>query len=82
MLGIYWCTRYPCLPSKGLVCVGCGQADVAQYLEHMTRPGHDLCYSIDPSKLYELGWQEPAAIDQRLAHTIQWYRDNPEWLNR
>jgi len=46
------------------------------------RPGHDLCYSIDPSKLYDLGWQEPAAIDQRLAHTIQWYRDNPEWLNR
>jgi dTDP-glucose 4,6-dehydratase len=46
------------------------------------RPGHDLCYSIDPSKLYELGWQEPAAIDQRLAHTIQWYRDNPEWLYR
>ena len=46
------------------------------------RPGHDLCYSIDPSKLYDLGWQEPAAIDQRLAHTIQWYRDNPEWLDR
>jgi dTDP-glucose 4,6-dehydratase len=46
------------------------------------RPGHDLCYSIDPSKLYDLGWQESEAIDQRLAHTIQWYRDNPEWLNR
>lgn len=50
--------------------------------DHVTdRPGHDLRYAIDWSKLRdELGWQ-PAYqdFDAGLAATIEWYRDNPEW---
>ena len=45
------------------------------------RPGHDLRYAIDSTKLRdELGWR-PAFQDfeQGLAATIEWYRDNPEW---
>lgn len=45
------------------------------------RPGHDLRYAIDPSRLRgELGW-EPHFTDFRsgLEATIDWYRDNESW---
>ena len=45
------------------------------------RPGHDLRYAIDSTKLNEeLGWQ-PEFVDFRagLADTIQWYTDNEDW---
>jgi dTDP-glucose 4,6-dehydratase len=54
----------------------------SDYFDHVTdRPGHDLRYAIDASKLRdELGWQ-PRFVDLRagLAQTIQWYADNREW---
>lgn len=45
------------------------------------RPGHDLRYAIDPTKLTsELGW-EPQLTDfvAGVAHTVQWYRDHEAW---
>ena len=45
------------------------------------RPGHDLRYAIDSTKLREeLGWQ-PAFPDfaEGLASTVRWYRDNEDW---
>lgn len=52
------------------------------WLEHVAdRPGHDMRYAIDSSKLREeLGW-EPKYIDfeQGLQATIDWYRDNEDW---
>jgi dTDP-glucose 4,6-dehydratase len=46
------------------------------------RPGHDLCFSVDPGKLYDLGWQAPDSYEQRLTQTVNWYQANPEWLTR
>ena len=50
--------------------------------EHVNdRPGHDMRYAIDASKLRdELGWR-PAFTDFRagLAHTIEWYQNNEAW---
>jgi len=46
------------------------------------RPGHDLCFSIDPTKLYSLGWTEPLSFEDRLKETINWYLVNTEWLLR
>lgn len=45
------------------------------------RPGHDLRYAIDSSKLRrELGWQPRFAdFEAGIQHTINWYRANPEW---
>jgi dTDP-glucose 4,6-dehydratase len=46
------------------------------------RPGHDLCFSIDPGKLYKLGWQAPNSYEERLTQTVHWYQTNPKWLVR
>jgi len=45
------------------------------------RPGHDLRYAIDSTKLrHELGWQPRFThFDDGLAATIEWYRNNEDW---
>lgn len=44
------------------------------------RPGHDLRYAIDASKLQrELGWQPQESLDSGLLKTVQWYIDNHAW---
>jgi len=47
------------------------------------RPGHDLRYAIDASKIKnELGWEPSVTFEQGLEKTIDWYLANEEWLNR
>ncbi len=47
------------------------------------RPGHDLRYAIDCSKIEkELGWKPRESFDSGLRKTIQWYLDNPGWIER
>ena len=44
------------------------------------RPGHDLRYAIDPTKLEnELGWRPKYNFDTGISQTIQWYLDNRQW---
>ncbi len=44
------------------------------------RPGHDLRYAIDPSRMVnELGWHPSVTLQQGLEKTVQWYLDNPDW---
>ncbi|WP_029088367.1 dTDP-glucose 4,6-dehydratase [Brevibacterium album] len=61
-----------------LLSMGCDEDD----FDHVTdRPGHDLRYAIDSSRLRsELGW-EPAYrdFDAGLEATIAWYRENEGW---
>ncbi len=46
------------------------------------RPGHDLRYAIDASKINkELGWEPSVTFEEGLQQTIDWYLDNTEWLN-
>jgi dTDP-glucose 4,6-dehydratase len=45
------------------------------------RPGHDLRYAIDASKINtELGWKPSVTFEQGLEKTIDWYLANEEWL--
>ena len=45
------------------------------------RPGHDLRYAIDASKINkELGWAPTVTFEQGLSITIDWYLENTEWL--
>jgi dTDP-glucose 4,6-dehydratase len=49
-------------------------------VRHVTdRPGHDRRYSIDDSKLRGLGWKREIALEDGLAETFEWYRDNRAW---
>ena len=45
------------------------------------RPGHDLRYAIDPTKLKrELGWKPKYNFDSGIDQTIKWYLENNNWL--
>ncbi len=45
------------------------------------RPGHDLRYAIDASKINkELGWKPTVTFEEGLEKTINWYLENEEWL--
>jgi len=44
------------------------------------RPGHDMRYAIDPTKIHsELGWLPETKFDYGIKQTIQWYLENKEW---
>jgi dTDP-glucose 4,6-dehydratase len=46
------------------------------------RPGHDLRYAIDASKINTvLGWKPSVTFEQGLEITVNWYLNNPDWLN-
>jgi dTDP-glucose 4,6-dehydratase len=47
------------------------------------RPGHDLRYAIDASKIErELGWKPQESFETGIRKTVQWYLDNLEWCRR
>lgn len=52
------------------------------YVEPIVDPrggGHDLRYSVDYSKVAELGYAPQMTFEDGLALTVQWYRDNRSW---
>ena len=62
-------------------------AGIAHYEDLITyvqdRPGHDLRYAIDASKIErELGWVPQETFETGLRKTVQWYLDNLEWCRR
>ena len=48
---------------------------------HSSRPGHDLRYALDGSRLSEFGWIPPVPLAASLERTVNWYLKNPSWLN-
>jgi dTDP-glucose 4,6-dehydratase len=47
------------------------------------RPGHDLRYAIDASKIRaELGWRPQETFESGLEKTVRWYLDNRAWWER
>lgn len=62
-------------------------AGIAEYKELITfvkdRPGHDLRYAIDASKIAaDLGWQPQETFETGLRKTVEWYLDNRDWWQR
>ena len=44
------------------------------------RPGHDLRYAIDPSRIRtELGWRPSVTLEEGLRRTVRWYLENEAW---
>ena len=56
-----------------------GEIDIDKYLANMTRPGQDLRYSIDDTKLKNLGWLANADFDTELEKVVEYYRNNFIW---
>jgi len=47
------------------------------------RPGHDVRYAIDASKINkELGWRPQETFESGIRKTVEWYLDNREWWGR
>lgn len=58
--------------------------DFARLIEFVPdRPGHDLRYAIDPTKIRrELGWEPRESFDSGLRKTVEWYLANQRWCER
>ena len=58
-----------------------GQSYAKQITFVTDRPGHDRRYAIDASKIErELGWRPAETFDTGIRKTVQWYLDNPVWV--
>ena len=56
-------------------------ADLITYVTD--RPGHDVRYAIDPSKIgRELGWVPEETFESGIRKTVEWYLNNKEWWSR
>ncbi len=51
--------------------------DLIEFVED--RPGHDVRYSLDSSKIKELGWKPRFKFEDGLKETIKWYLTNEWW---
>ena len=60
------------------------QLSYASLITYVTdRPGHDLRYAIDASKIAkELGWKPEETFETGLRKTVQWYLNNLQWCRR
>lgn len=47
---------------------------------HESRPGHDLRYSLDGTKMKKLGWKPPMTFEESVKTTVEWTLAHPEWL--
>jgi len=47
---------------------------------HSSRPGHDLRYALDGSKMAAMDWKIPKTIDETLTSTVKWTLAHQEWL--
>ena len=56
-----------------------GDTEIEKYLTDMIRPGQDLRYSIDDTKLKNLGWSANADFDKELEKVVEYYRNNFIW---
>jgi dTDP-glucose 4,6-dehydratase len=64
------------LVDRLLALLGADESSV-RYVED--RLGHDRRYSVDCSKVRALGWEPRRELDEALAATVAWYRDNRDW---
>lgn len=57
-----------------------GQSYIQQITFVKDRPGHDLRYAIDASKIQqELNWQPQETFESGIQKTVEWYLNNLEW---
>jgi len=62
---------------------GCDPEELLALKEFVTdRPGHDLRYAIDATRIREeCGWEPTETFDTGIRKTVQWYLSNDEWVS-
>lgn len=64
-----------------LVPISGSYQDLITYVKD--RPGHDMRYAIDASKIaHTLGWEPRETFESGIRKTVQWYLDNQIWCKR
>ena len=59
-----------------------GQSYIQQITFVKDRPGHDLRYAIDASKIQQqLNWQPQETFESGIRKTVEWYLSNQDWVN-
>jgi dTDP-glucose 4,6-dehydratase len=59
-----------------------GTSYVSQIAFVQDRPGHDRRYAVDASKIErELGWKPTETFETGIRKTVQWYLNNPQWVD-
>ncbi|MFN2525341.1 MAG: dTDP-glucose 4,6-dehydratase [Actinomycetota bacterium] len=53
--------------------------DSSVYLTAYDRPEHDIRYAVDSSKIRDLGWRAGLGLEEGVARTVGWYRENASW---
>ena len=64
---------------KKIILLVNGDTEIEKYLTDMVRPGQDLRYSIDDTKLKKLGWSATADFDKELEKVVEYYQNNFIW---
>ncbi len=66
---------------KEILCILGKPLSLISYVQD--RPGHDFRYSLDSSKLRkELGWEPQVSFEEGLIKTVNWYKENLDWLEQ
>lgn len=47
---------------------------------HSSRPGHDLRYALDGTKIKHIGWKAPVPFEESVNTIVAWTLEHPEWL--
>jgi dTDP-glucose 4,6-dehydratase len=69
------------LDEKNTLSDGRSRRDLITFVKD--RPGHDLRYAVDFSKLNKnLNWRPKQSLETGIRNTIQWYMDNRKWVER
>lgn len=66
--------------AKGILRLLNKPESLIQYVED--RPGHDRRYSLDTTKLKNLGWRSRHTFPEALEKTVQWYLENEWWWRK
>ena len=72
------------VPTNSNSCEGDNPQGFESLITYVTdRPGHDIRYAIDASKIErELGWKPQETFESGLRKTVEWYLNNTQWWSR
>jgi dTDP-glucose 4,6-dehydratase len=73
-------SQYTQILSEGMGTVAIPSLNYEIINFHESRPGHDLRYALDGTKMKNLGWTPPKTLRDSIRKTVKWYLENPSWL--